>query len=114
MKKSCFIPFLVLRRAQYWQHKPTAMPRFNAATGAGMGILLKGTLPSHDDVNGNMPPSRKAERKPPSPYEAAKENLTTEIRYRNDSVCTIAVNDGKVQTNRLWDSAKGILSYLPH
>ena len=30
------------------------------------------TLPFTTHVNGNMPPSRKAERKPPSPYEAAK------------------------------------------
>ena len=30
------------------------------------------TLPYTTHGNGNMPPSRKAERKPPSPYEAAK------------------------------------------
>lgn len=71
------------------------------------------TLPYTTHVNGNMPPSRKAERKPPSPYEAAKKTLQLEIRYQNDSVCTIAVDDGKAQTYRLWNSAKSILSYLP-
>ena len=42
----------------------------NAATGAWEWGFFK-DFAVHDG-NGNMPPSRKAERKPPSPYEAAK------------------------------------------
>ena len=41
------------------------------------------------------------------------ERLSADFRQTSDSTCTIAVDGGAPQAYRLWDSRKGILTYLP-
>ena len=84
----------------------------NAATGAWEWGFFK-DFAVHDARQWQYAAVKEGRKKTAVTLRSGKETLQLEIRYRNDSVCTIAVNDGKAQTYRLWDSAKGILSYLP-
>ena len=84
----------------------------NAATGAWEWGFFK-DFAVHDARQWQYASVKEGRKKTAVTLRSGKETLQLEIRYRNDSVCTIAVNDGKAQTYRLWDSAKGILSYLP-
>ena len=84
----------------------------NAATGAWEWGFFK-DFAVHDARQWQYASVKEGRKKTAVTLRSGKETLQLEIRYRNDSVCTIAVNDGKAQTYRLWDSTKGILSYLP-
>ena len=84
----------------------------NAATGAWEWGFFK-DFAVHDARQWQYAAVKEGRKKTAVTLRSGKETLQLEIRHRNDSVCTITVNNGKAQTYRLWDSAKGILSYLP-
>ena len=84
----------------------------NATTGAWEWGFFK-DFAVHDARQWQYASVKEGRKKTAVTLRSGKETLQLEIRYQNDSVCTIAVNDGKAQTYRLWNSAKSILSYLP-
>ena len=84
----------------------------NATTGAWEWGFFK-DFAVHDARQWQYASVKEGRKKTTVTLRSGKETLQLEIRYQNDSVCTIAVNKGKVQTYRLWNSAKSVLSYLP-
>ena len=81
----------------------------NAATGAWEWGFFK-DFAVHDARQWQYASVKEGRKKTAVTLRSGKETLQLEIRYRNDSVCTIAVNDGKVQTYRLLSNIS-ILAY---
>lgn len=112
MKKAVLSLFLFYAAAGIQAQTDRDACWLNAATGAWEWGFFK-DFAVHDARQWQYAAVKEGRKKTAVTLRSGKETLQLEIRYRNDSVCTIAVNDGKAQTYRLWDSAKGILSYLP-
>ena len=112
MKKAVLSLFLFYAAAGIQAQTDRDACWLNAATGAWEWGFFK-DFAVHDARQWQYAAVKEGRKKTAVTLRSGKETLQLEIRQRNDSVCTIAVNDGKAQTYRLWDSAKGILSYLP-
>lgn len=112
MKKAVLSLFLFYAAAGIQAQTDRDACWLNAATGAWEWGFFK-DFAVHGARQWQYTSVKEGRKKTAVTLRSGKETLQLEIRYRNDSVCTIAVNDGKAQTYRLWDSAKGILSYLP-
>lgn len=84
----------------------------NAETGAWEWFFFK-DFAVHDSQRWKYASIKNGKKKITVTLQNGEETLQLEIRYRNDSTCTIAIGSEKAQTYRLWDSTRNILSYLP-
>ena len=71
----------------------------NAATGAWEWGFFK-DFAVHDARQWQYAAVKEGRKKTAVTLRSGKETLQLEIRYQNDSVCTIAVDDGKAHTYR--------------